>query len=103
MRRILVDQARRKQSLKHGGVYIRQDFEEANIVAPQAVDDVLALSDALDQLAEADRQAAELVKLRYFAGLTSQQAAEVLGISSRTADRVWVYARSYLLREIEQG
>jgi RNA polymerase sigma factor (TIGR02999 family) len=103
MRRILVDQARRKQSLKHGGAYTRQEFEEACIVSPQAGDEVLALSHALDHLAEADHQAAELVKLRYFAGLTSQQAAEVLGISPRTADRIWVYARSYLLREIGKG
>jgi RNA polymerase sigma factor (TIGR02999 family) len=102
MRRILVDQARRKQSLRHGGAYTRQELEDACIVAPQVGDKVLALSDALDHLNAADHQAAELVKLRYFAGLTSQQAAEVLGISPRTADRIWVYARSFLLREIEQ-
>lgn len=103
MRRILVDQARRKQSLKRGGEHTRQEFEEARLVAPEVGDEILALSDALDHLAETDHQAAELVKLRYFAGLTSEQAAEVLGISSRTADRIWVYARSFLLREIERG
>src|SRR5262245_15082767 len=98
MRRILVDQARRKQSAKHGVAGIRQEVDEACILAPEADTDVLALSDALEQLAETDAQAAQLVKLRYFAGLTSEQAAEALGVSPRTADRIWVYARSFLLR-----
>jgi RNA polymerase sigma factor (TIGR02999 family) len=102
MRRILVDQARRKQSVKHGGACIHQEFDEACISAPEASTDVLAISDALDKLAKADAQAAELVKLRYFAGLTSDQAAEALGVSRRTADRIWVYARSFLLRAIER-
>ena len=66
-------------------------------------DHLLAVDEALEKLARVDSSAAGIVKLRYFAGLTSQQAAEVLGISSRTADRIWVYARSFLLREIEQG
>lgn len=103
MRRILVDQARRKKSLKHGGECIRLEWQEACIEAPVLDEDVLALNDGLDQLAKVDHLAAELVKLRYFTGLTSQQAAEALGISPRTADRMWVYARSFLLREIEQA
>ena len=103
MRRILVDQERRKQSLKRGGGQVRQELEESYFVVSETSDRIPALSNALDQLAETDHQAAELVKLRYFVGLTSQQAAEVLGISSRTADRIWVYAKSFLLREVEQG
>ena len=102
MRRILVDQARRKQSLKRGGRHVRHELEEAHIEATEAGEEILALSEALDHLATADPQAAELVKLRYFTGLTSQQAAEALGISPRTADRIWVYAKSFLLREIER-
>jgi RNA polymerase sigma factor (TIGR02999 family) len=102
MRRILVDQARRKKSLKRGGDHERQELEEAHIVAPQAGEMILELNEALDDLARADPKAAELVKLRYFAGLTSSQAAEALGISARTADRMWVYAKSFLLRAFEQ-
>jgi RNA polymerase sigma factor (TIGR02999 family) len=101
MRRILVDGARRKQSLKQGGGYTRESLDEGQVAAPKAGDDILALNDGLDRLAETDQIAAELVKLRYFAGMTSEQAASVLGVSARTADRVWVYARSFLLREIE--
>ena len=103
MRRILVDQARRKHSLKRGGQYVRHDLDAIQVAAPEASDRILDLNDALDQLAVAEPQAAELVKLRYFAGLTSQQAADALGISARTADRLWVYAKSYLLRAIEQA
>jgi RNA polymerase sigma factor (TIGR02999 family) len=101
MRRILVDGARRKQSLKQGGGYTRESLDEGQVAAPKAGDDILALNDGLDRLAETDQVAAELVKLRYFAGMTSEQAARVLGLSARTADRIWVYARSFLLREIE--
>ena len=102
MRRILVDSARRKGSRKHGGGLARRDLDDGAIVARQDGDDILALNDALDRLAAADIQAAKLLKLRYFAGLTSKQAAQVLGVSTRTADRIWVYARSFLLREIER-
>ena len=103
MRRILVDQARRKQSLKRGGGHVCQHWGEAEVAAPQTEERLLALSEGLDRLAGTDQQAAELVKLRYFAGLTSQEAAEALGLSARTADRVWVYAKSFLLRELEHG
>jgi RNA polymerase sigma factor (TIGR02999 family) len=103
MRRILVDNARRKRSLKHGGGRLHRPLDEGALIDPEPSEDILALSDALDRLAAADGQAAELVKLRYFAGLTSQQAAHILGVSARTADRIWVYARSFLLREIEKA
>ena len=101
MRRILVDNARSKRSQKRGGGRARQPVEEARLVAPKPVQDILGLDEALDRLAARDRQAAELVKLRYFAGLTSQQAAEALGVSSRTAERLWAYARAFLLKELK--
>jgi RNA polymerase sigma factor (TIGR02999 family) len=101
MRRILVDTARRKQSLKQGGHFTQRDIEDGYIESPEIGDDILALNEGLDTLSAADSQAAELVKLRYFAGLTSEQASKILGVSARTVDRIWVYARSFLLREIE--
>jgi RNA polymerase sigma factor (TIGR02999 family) len=103
MRRILVENCRRKASLKRGGGLLRQELTESELAAPAASDDVLALDEALTQLAQTDAVAAELVKLRYFAGLTSQQAAEALGISARTADRTWAYARAWLLKKIQAG
>jgi RNA polymerase sigma factor (TIGR02999 family) len=93
MRRILIDQARRKQTAKHGA---RQRQELPDVAAPQADDELLALNEALEQLAIEDPVKARLVELRYFAGLTSDQAAEVLGISPSTADRHWAYARAWL-------
>src|SRR5207253_4781438 len=101
MRRILVEHARRKGSLKRGGGRQREELDEKNVVAPQAPGELLALDDALSQLAVTDAQAAELVKLRYFAGLTVKQAAESLGISPRAADFLWAFARAWLLRKIE--
>src|SRR5437870_7128245 len=101
MRRILVEHARRKGSLKRGGGRKREELDEENVVAPQAPGELLALDDALSQLAVIDAQAAELVKLRYFAGLTVKQAAESLGISPRAADFLWAFARAWLLRKIE--
>jgi RNA polymerase sigma factor (TIGR02999 family) len=103
MRRILVENCRRKASLKRGGGLQRQEWPEAEPVAPAVSDDLLALDEALTQLAQTDALAAELVKLRYFAGLTSQQAAEALGISARTADRTWAYARAWLLKKVQAG
>jgi RNA polymerase sigma factor (TIGR02999 family) len=103
MRRILVENCRRKASLKRGGGLLRQELPESELAAPAASDDLLALDEALTQLAQTDAVAAELVKLRYFAGLTSQQAAEALGISARTADRTWAYARAWLLKKIQAG
>ena len=96
MRRILVDRARRKRSAKRGGQRVRADIEESQIAAPEVGEDVLAVDEALTGLAVTDAQAAELVKLRYFAGLPIPEAAKALGISSRSADRLWVYARAWL-------
>jgi RNA polymerase sigma factor (TIGR02999 family) len=103
MRRILVENARRKGREKHGGGRARADIDGLDVAAPQRADDLLALDEALSLLAAEDPRAAELVKLRYFAGLTIPQAAEVLGIAPRTADLLWAYARSWLLRKIEGG
>ena len=100
MRRILVDAARHKKSLKRGGGHDRQPLDEATIAIPEVGEDVLALDEALVRLAAKDREAAELVKLRFFAGLTSEQAAEILGISARTADHTWIYAKTFLLKEL---
>lgn len=100
MRRILVDNARRKQRLKHGGDCERVEMEADELCAPIPDDDLLALDEALNQLAELDASAAELVKLRFFAGLTQADAAEQLGISRSTADRTWQFARAWLFSRI---
>ncbi len=96
MRRILVDQARRKHSLKGGGALRRVNLDEAAPLAPEPTDDLVALGDVLDRLAREDSAKAELVKLRYFAGLSVQEAADILGISRATADRYWAYAKVWL-------
>jgi RNA polymerase sigma factor (TIGR02999 family) len=101
MRRILVENARRKDSLKRGGSREREALDPENLVVPEVPDELLALDEALSQLATADPQAAKLVDLRYFAGLTIKQAAEVLGISPRSADFLWAFARAWLVRKIE--
>jgi RNA polymerase sigma factor (TIGR02999 family) len=103
MRRILVDAARRKASLKRGGGRARQPLNAATMAAPEVGEDVLALDEALNRLAANDPEAAELVKLRFFAGLTAEQAALALGISARTADRTWGYARAFLLKELKSA
>jgi RNA polymerase sigma factor (TIGR02999 family) len=103
MRRILVENARRKRSLKRGGSLARQELPEADLAAPEPREDLLALDEALDRLAAEDKIKAELVKLRYFAGLTGAQAARALGISRATADRYWAYARAWLHREMTHG
>jgi RNA polymerase sigma factor (TIGR02999 family) len=100
MRRILVDHARRKRSRKRGGLLVRHDVDDVQPADPNGGLDVLALDEALDRLAARDTDAAELVKLRYFAGMTMQEAAKVLGVSERTADRIWTYARSFLFKEM---
>jgi RNA polymerase sigma factor (TIGR02999 family) len=101
MRRILVEAARRKGRDKRGGDRERIDLEGLAVTAPEPSDDLLALDEALAQLATSDPQAAELVKLRYFAGMTIPQAAAALGIAPRTADFLWAYAKSWLLQRIE--
>jgi RNA polymerase sigma factor (TIGR02999 family) len=105
MRRILVDKARRKQSLKHGGNCRRRDIEiEAACVAEQETELYLvALDRALQKLADLDPLKAKLVELRYFGGLTGEQAAAVLEISPSSADRQWVYTRAWLRRELGYG
>ena len=100
MRRILVEAARRKQSLKRGGDWVRKDVEELDVPLKQPAEEVLAVHEALEKLAETNGRAAELVKLRYFAGFTMKEAAEILGIAPRTADEVWAYARAWLAAEI---
>ena len=100
MRRILVEQARRKRRLKRGGDKERVDLNEAEIAFVGPADDIVALDDALVRLAQKHPEKVELVKLRYFAGLTVNEAAEVLGISTSTADRHWTYARAWLFREL---
>jgi RNA polymerase sigma factor (TIGR02999 family) len=103
MRRILVDNARRKKRTKRGGGRERADVDALSLATPQITEDLLALDEALTLFAAAQPQAAQLVKLRYFAGLTVKQAAEVLGVSPRTADSLWAYARAWLLQKIETG
>ena len=101
MRRILVENARRKSCLKRGGDVCREELNESSLIAPLASDDLVVLDEALSQLAAVDPRAAELVNLRYFAGLTIPEAAETLGIAPRTADFLWAYARAWLLRKVE--
>jgi RNA polymerase sigma factor (TIGR02999 family) len=101
MRQILVQNARRRSRVKHGGGRIRIDLDDLEIAAPERSENLLALDEALTQLAAADAQAAELVKLRYFGGCTIPQAAEVLGVSARTADFLWTYARTWLFQKLQ--
>jgi len=103
MRRILVDRARKKHSLKQGGDRVREPLDEANVMAPAVGENLVALDEALELLAGRDAEAAELVKLRFFAGLTSEQAAAALDISPRTADRAWSFARAFLLNELTKN
>jgi RNA polymerase sigma factor (TIGR02999 family) len=100
MRRILVENVRRKDRLKRGGGRARIEVEHLDVATPEEPEELLALDEALTRLAVADLQAAELVKLRYFAALTLKQAAEALGIAPRTADFLWAYAKAYLLKEM---
>jgi RNA polymerase sigma factor (TIGR02999 family) len=101
MRRIIIDTARRKKAHKRGGAFLRQPLEA--IAAPEADEEMLALDEALDKLLVQDPEKARLVELRYFAGLTGEQAAAVLGISPTTADRHWAYARAWLQAELRRG
>jgi RNA polymerase sigma factor (TIGR02999 family) len=103
MRRILVDNARRKRTAKHGGRHARINLDEALVVGDEPRHDLLDLDELLDQLTGADPRAAELVKLRFFAGLTGDQAAETLGIAPRSADLLWSYARAWLFEKLQGG
>src|SRR5262245_48367909 len=100
MRRILIGNARRKQALKRGGHAQRVDLDAIELADRPADDKLLALEEALHRLADRDPVKGQLVKLRYFAGLTTQEAAAILGISTATADRYWAYARAWLQNEI---
>lgn len=100
MRHILIDRARRKRALRHGGGQQRVDADEMEIAAPADDDELLAVNEALDRLARADPAKAELVKLRYFVGMTIEEAAAALGISEPTAKRRWTLARAWLFNEI---
>jgi RNA polymerase sigma factor (TIGR02999 family) len=101
MRHILVEAAHRKGALKRGGGRARAELRDADLAIDEAPDEVLAVDEALAGLAAADPQAAELVKLRYFAGLPVPEAAEALGLTTRTAERLWAYARAWLRRALE--
>jgi len=101
MRRILVDNARRKLTQRHGGSQHRVEMPEIASAVMETDDKVLAVNEALEKFAGLDPQKAELVKLRYFVGMTLEQAAEALGISERTAKRYWAFARAWLHEEIK--
>jgi RNA polymerase sigma factor (TIGR02999 family) len=103
MRRILVENARRKRRIKRGGGWRRHDFNPEQFHASAESGDLLALHEALDRLTAVEPQVAQLVTLRYFAGLNLPQVAATLGISLRTAERWWAYARAWLLAELEDG
>ena len=102
MRRILIDRARRKRAVRHGGDQQRVDILEVDLASEASDNQLLAVNDALDKLAVQHKAEAELVKLRYFVGLTNDEAAEVLGISPRTAKYYWTHARAWLFHEISR-
>jgi RNA polymerase sigma factor (TIGR02999 family) len=105
MRRILIEKARRKHALRRGGGQQALDIDELQVAAPSEDDELLAVNDALEKLATEDKQKAELVKLRYFAGLSFEEVSAVLRVSVPTAKRWWAYARAWLFQEIngQQG
>ena len=102
MRRILVESARRKKRLKHGGELQRVDADEVELPLPMPDDELLALDEALDRLATVDARAADVVKLCFFVGLTQEQAGKELGISLATAERLWSFARAWLFQEMQR-
>ena len=102
MRRILVENGRRKRAARHGGGQVKLNIHEIELAAPAQDDELLAVNEVLEKLAVRDSKKAELVKLRYFVGLTTEEAAGVLGISIPTADRWWSYSRAWLFEEIER-
>jgi RNA polymerase sigma factor (TIGR02999 family) len=102
MRRILIEKARHKQRLRHGGGRRRLDLDQFDVADEGTSDGLLALDEALDRLAAEEPAVADVVKLRYFAGLTIEQTASALGLSVRTANRHWAYARAWLFQQLEQ-
>jgi len=103
MRRILVDSARRKRRIKHGGALQRVDWTNLDVAIAEDDEAVLAVSEALDKLAKHDPAGAQLIKLRFFAGLSNVEAAKVLGLTERTAKRTWSYARAWLFEELQKS
>jgi RNA polymerase sigma factor (TIGR02999 family) len=103
MRRILVDRAREKKALKRGGDLERVDIGEVELLAPMPDDELLAVDEALDRLAAVDTRAAQMVKLCFFVGLTQEEAAHELGVSISTAERIWSFARAWLLRDVQKA
>ena len=103
MRRILVENARRKRAAKRGGGMARRDLHEVQVAVPELAEDLVALDEALARLAAKDPVKAKLIELRHFAGFTIEEAADVLGISVTTANRYWAYARAWLHQEIVSG
>ena len=103
MRRILVDNARRKRALRRGGDRLRQNLDQIEPAVQPPSDDLIALDEAMKKLSDEDPAKAEVVKLRYFAGLTMEQIAQALGISLATANRHWSYARAWLYKEVSKG
>ena len=101
MRHILIDRARRKRTKRHGGDYQRIDFEELDLAAPSADAQLLAVNEALEKLTLEHPVQAQVVKLRYFGGMTNEEVAEVLGISVSTVKNYWTFSRAWLLNEIE--
>jgi len=101
MRRILIDNARRKRALRHGGGQARVDIQDVELPATRSDDELMAVHEALDKLAAEDAGLAELVKLRFFVGLTNKEAAEILGVSEPTSERRWAFARAWLYQEIQ--
>jgi len=102
MRRILVDNARRKRSMRRGGHRQKMNLSDAFVVIEEPKEDILAVNEALDKLAGEDQKLAEVIKLRYFAGLTLDQIATIMGIGRRTVDRYWALGRAWLYQEIIQ-
>ena len=101
MRRILIDRARRRQTQRHGGGHERVHLDECDLIAPQADDELLAVHEALDKLAQEHPVQAEVVKLRYFGGRSNEEIAQILDISLTTVKTYWVFARAWLLRQIK--
>jgi RNA polymerase sigma factor (TIGR02999 family) len=103
MRRILVESARRKKRIKHGGAMQRVNVDEVEVPLPLPAEEIIALDEALDRLAKVDRRASEVVKLRFFTGLTQEEVAEEMETSLRTVERLWKFARAWLFREVQKG
>ncbi len=102
MRRILIDRARRRQTLRHGGEYDRVEWDEARLEAPDPADRLLAVNDALERLAREHPVQAQVVQLRYFGGMTNEETAQVLELSVSTVKNYWVFSRAWLFREISE-